>query len=117
MCPLTTPSSSGCSATASTAGAHHRHSSLAAAALADGLPLGQAPLAAGPELLLSAARPPVPRLACRFRQRALIALLRDLASRSVDGGNGEPFADMRAAFQRMDTDADGLVSYAEVRAE
>lgn len=52
----------------------------------------------------------------RFRQRALIALLRDLAASAVDGGAGEPFADMRAAFQRMDSNADGLVTYAELKA-
>ena len=53
-----------------------------------------------------------PRCPCRFRQVALKALMQSIAEQ--DGESSQQFRDMRRAFEQMDRDADGRVTYLEV---
>ena len=56
--------------------------------------------------------PPLPLAACRFRQVALTALARNM---QPGDGDGQQLSDLRRVFQEMDSDADGKVTYAQVR--
>ncbi|PSC69548.1 calcium-dependent kinase 17 [Micractinium conductrix] len=55
----------------------------------------------------------------RFRQLALRALVHSVAAGEVEGGGSDganaQFGDMRAAFQQLDRDSDGRVTYSELK--